>query len=256
MRHPEGPARPATRPTTRCKITDEAIARRRRPCPHRYIADRYLPDKAIDLIDEAGSRVRLRTYTAPKDLQRAGRAAERAAPARRRPPSTPRTSSAPPRCAIRRRACRRNWSQAERNSGRREHRQDRPGGHRARISPRWSPAGPEVPVSQLTEAESERLLRHGGHAARAGHRPGRGGHGAVAKAIRRGRAGLERLQAAPSARSSSWGPPAWARPSSRKALAEALFGDENAMIRLDMSEYMEKHTVSKLIGSPSGLRGL
>ena len=231
------------------KITDEAI-RAAVKLSIRYISDRYLPDKAIDLIDEAASKVRLSATTAPPDLKELEdkikrldeeKAAavnaqdfERAASLRDEQKAASEELE----------AARDRWSRE--NEGAAENVTAR---EIADIVSGWT----GIPVAQLTEEESERLLRLesvlkervvGQDEAVT----------AVARAIRRGRVGLKDPKR-PIGSFIFLGPTGVGKTELCKTLAEALFGDENAMIRLDMSEYMEKHTVSRMVGSPPGYVG-
>ena len=216
----------------------------------RYITDRYLPDKAIDLIDEAGSRVRLRSFTAPGNLQEiekelksleAEKAAavnsqdfERAANLRdRQNEVSEQLEKAKDEWAMK---------SEQQNSVVR-------GEDIAEIVSMWT----GVPLAQLTEEESTRLLRLEKilHQRVVGQNDG---VSAVAKAIRRGRVGLKDKNR-PIGSFIFLGPTGVGKTELSKALAEAVFGDEKAMVRFDMSEYMEKHTVSRLVGSPPGYVG-
>ncbi len=216
----------------------------------RYITDRFLPDKAIDLIDEAASRVRLRAFTAPdnlhdienriKELEREKSAAvtsqdfERAAALRDKQKEV----------EAEREKAREEWSVKNEKSNTVVTPEDI-----ADIVSMWT----GVPVSQLTEEESERLLR----LEETLHKRVIGQNEAVtaiAKAIRRGRVGLKDKNR-PIGSFIFLGPTGVGKTELTKALAEAMFGDEKAMIRFDMSEYMEKHTVARLIGSPPGYVG-
>ncbi len=216
----------------------------------RYIADRFLPDKAIDLIDEACSRVRLRAYTAPDDLK----------DLEKRLKELDKEKS----CAI-------NSQEFERAAKIRDEErelknrldiqkkawQDKHESANGEVTPddiayivsSWT----SVPVVQLTEEESTRLLKMEDvlHERIVGQDEA---VSAVSRAIRRGRVGLKDPNR-PVGSFIFLGPTGVGKTELCKALAEAMFGDENAMIRLDMSEYMEKHTVSKLIGSPPGYVG-
>ena len=216
----------------------------------RYIADRFLPDKAIDLIDEACSRVRLRAYTAPDDLK----------DLEKRLKELDKEKS----CAI-------NSQEFERAAKIRDEErelknrldmqkkawQDKHESTNGEVTPddiayivsSWT----SVPVVQLTEEESTRLLKMEDvlHERIVGQDEA---VSAVSRAIRRGRVGLKDPNR-PVGSFIFLGPTGVGKTELCKALAEAMFGDENAMIRLDMSEYMEKHTVSKLIGSPPGYVG-
>ncbi|MBQ9994573.1 MAG: ATP-dependent Clp protease ATP-binding subunit, partial [Clostridia bacterium] len=216
----------------------------------RYIADRYLPDKAIDLIDESASRVRLNRQTEPDDLRELeGRADalaadkqeavqaqqfERAAKLRDEEKSL--------REELERR--RADWRRDAENSGASVTVEDI-----ASVVSQWT----GIPVTQMTQEESERMLRMEEilHERIVGQDEA---VKAVSKAIRRGRVGLKDPKR-PIGSFIFLGPTGVGKTELCKALAEAMFGDENAMIRLDMSEYMEKHTTSKLIGSPPGYVG-
>ncbi len=231
------------------KITDEAINEAVN-LSSRYIADRYLPDKAIDLIDEAASRVRLRAYTAPEDLQELEKKIkdldkeksaaineqnfERAAKLRDEEKSIRKSLDEKKKL----------WQDKHEKANGEVTAEDI-----AYIVSNWS----GIPVVQLTQAESERLLNMENIL----HERIIGQNEAVeqvSKAIRRGRVGLKDPKR-PIGSFIFLGPTGVGKTELCKALAQAMFGDENAMIRLDMSEYMEKHTVSKLIGSPPGYVG-
>lgn len=231
------------------KITDEAIYAAVK-LSARYIGDRYLPDKAIDLIDEAASRVRLQTFTAPPELKALeDREKELAAE----------KQSAVNAQDFERAADLRDEEKkihAELESKKQEwmqstgHSRDEVGiSEIAQIVSSWT----GIPLAQLTTEESERLL----HMEDELHRRIVGQDEAVkavARAIRRGRVGLKDPQK-PIGSFIFLGPTGVGKTELCKALAAAMFGDENAMIRLDMSEYMEKHTVSRLVGSPPGYVG-
>ncbi len=231
------------------QITDEAIDAAVK-LSARYIADRYLPDKAIDLIDEAASRVRLRTFTAPDDLQELekkikdieiDKAAavnaqdfERAASLRDKEKELQEQLE----------RAKDEWSAKNERSNSIVVPSDI-----ADIVSMWT----GVPVSQLTEEESQRLLRLEDtlHQRVIGQEEA---VTAIAKAIRRGRVGLKDKNR-PIGSFIFLGPTGVGKTELCKALAAAMFGDEKAMIRFDMSEYMEKHTVSRLVGSPPGYVG-
>ena len=231
------------------KITDEAINEAVK-LSSRYIADRFLPDKAIDLVDEAASRLRLRKYTAPDDLQEI----ENTLKSLEKEKAEAVNSQDFERAAklrdeekkLREELENKKTEWQERNG----HRNDEVTGEDiAEIVSSWT----GIPVSQLTQEESERLLKLEEilHQRIIGQDEA---VSAVAKAIRRGRVGLKD----PNRPVGSFifsGPTGVGKTELCKALAQAMFGDENAMIRFDMSEYMEKHTVSKLIGSPPGYVG-
>ncbi len=231
------------------KITDEAITAAV-ALSSRYIADRYLPDKAIDLIDEAASRVRLRAYTAPDSLKHL----ENDIKEQQHELESAVNSQEFERCADIRdkikslkeqeKAAKKEW--AEKNH---ETTEEVTAEDIANIVSMWT----GVPVVQLTREESERLL----HMEDTLHKRVVGQNEAVeavSKAIRRGRAGLKDPRR-PIGSFIFLGPTGVGKTELTKTLAEAMFGTQDAMIRLDMSEYMEKHTVAKLIGSPPGYVG-
>ncbi len=231
------------------KITDTAI-RSAVQLSVRYIADRYLPDKAIDLIDEAASRVRLRAFTAPTSIKELEAESKRLAEEKRSAVNEQDFE----------RAARLRDEEKKINEQLEEQRakwQEKNAGVTgevtendiAEIISSWT----GVPVAQLTEAESQRLLNMETilHQRIVGQEEA---VTAVSKAIRRGRVGLKDPRR-PIGSFIFLGPTGVGKTELCKALAEAMFGDENAMIRLDMSEYMEKHTVSRLVGSPPGYVG-
>lgn len=230
------------------KITDEAIDAAVN-LSSRYISDRFLPDKAIDLVDEAASRVRMEELKLPPDLKLLE--------------SEISSLSAEKEAAVRNQDFERAASirdnerqkRQELDKLREEWTSGKTGGKQVRaediaaVVSGWT----GIPVTTLTEDESERLL----HMEEILHKRVIGQDeavSAVAKAIRRGRVGLKDPKR-PIGSFLFLGPTGVGKTQLAKALAEAMFGDENAMIRVDMSEYMEKHTVSKLIGSPPGYVG-
>ncbi len=231
------------------KITDEAIDAAVK-LSSRYIADRYLPDKAIDLIDEAASRVRLHAYTAPPDLQEQEKKLKELEQEKA--------------SAVNAQEFERAASLRDKEKQLREELEEQKRLWEEKNAHSSSTVGPEdiaqivsswtgIPVVQLTEEESERLLKMEDilHKRLVGQDDA---VKAVARAIRRGRVGLKDPKR-PIGSFIFLGPTGVGKTELCKALAEAMFGDENAMIRLDMSEYMEKHTVSKLVGSPPGYVG-
>ena len=233
----------------RIKIPDEAIDAAVK-LSVRYVTGRFLPDKAIDVIDEACSRVRLSTLTAPPDLKQLED--EIAAVAAKKEEAVKgqdyenaaklRDEEKAKRDALE--ARKKEWSDEQTKT----HGAVTPDDIAAVISG-WT----GVPVSQLTEDEGQRLL----HLEDTLHKRVIGqaeAVTAVSKAIRRGRVGL-RDPKRPIGSFLFLGPTGVGKTELSKALAEAMFGDENAMIRIDMSEYMEKHAVSRMIGSPPGYVG-
>ena len=231
------------------KITDEAIDSAVK-LSSRYIADRYLPDKAIDLIDEGASKVRLKGLTSPpdvksleekiEDLEKEKASAineqefERAAKLRDEQKALQEELD----------SAKKQWLESKES-----HNGEVTAEVIAEIVSEWT----GVPVVQLTKEESERLL----NMEKILHERVVGQSEAVdsvARAIRRGRVGLKDPKR-PVGSFIFSGPTGVGKTELCKALAQAMFGDENAMLRLDMSEYMEKHTVSKLIGSPPGYVG-
>lgn len=230
-------------------ISDEAI-KAAVELSHRYIADRFLPDKAIDLIDEAASKVRLQIHTEPTEIKELeGRIAaleedkseavnqqdfERAAKIR----------DEQKKLSEELETLRKEWEGSSKSGHPQVTRED----IAATVS-QWS----GVPVKELEVEESTRLL----NLEQELHNRVIGQDEAVtavAKAVRRSRSGL-RDPKRPIGSFIFSGPTGVGKTELCKALAAAMFGDENAMLRLDMSEYMEKHTVAKLIGSPPGYVG-
>ncbi len=231
------------------KITDDAIHAAVK-LSTRYIGDRYLPDKAIDLIDEAASRVRLQTFTAPPELK--------ALEERQKELAAEKQSAVNAQDFERAASLRDEEKQVraeledKKQAWMQEtgHSRDEVGASEiAQIVSSWT----GIPMTQLTTEESERLL----HMEEELHRRIVGQEEAVkavSRAIRRGRVGLKDPKK-PIGSFIFLGPTGVGKTELCKALAAAMFGDESAMIRLDMSEYMEKHTVSRLVGSPPGYVG-
>lgn len=231
------------------KITDEALEASI-TLSDRYITDRYLPDKAIDLMDEAAAKIRIENLTTPPDLKMLEEALKKVEKEKEdainlqdfEKAASLRDNEREIKNKIE--ACKINWK-SEANTrtkvvGEKEI---------ASVVSRWT----KVPVEKLTETESERLLNlenilHGrvigqDEAVRA-----------ISKAVRRARVGLKDPNR-PIGSFIFLGPTGVGKTELSKALAEAMFGNENSMIRIDMSEYMEKHSVSRLIGSPPGYVG-
>ena len=231
------------------KITDEAIIAAVK-FSSRYINDRYLPDKAIDLIDEAASRVRLEGLKLPPDLKelegkkealaKEKEAAienqdfERAAGLRDREKEINEEIE----------SARKNWEKSKSGEIRSVSAEDI-----AEIVSSWV----GISVTSITQDEGERLL----NMENALHKRVVGQDeavSAISKALRRGRVGLKDPKR-PIGSFLFLGPTGVGKTELCKALAEAMFGDENSMLRVDMSEFMDKHTTSKLIGSPPGYVG-
>src|SRR5688500_5357202 len=234
----------------RVKITDEALEAAA-VLADRYIQDRHLPDKAIDLIDEAASRMRIKTMSAPpryreleeeiekvrKDKEAAIEAQEFEKAASLRDKERKLTQK--------KRELEESWRQSEAS----EHQPEIGEDEIADIVSMWT----GIPVFKLTEAESQKLIRMEDelHKRVIGQDPA---IVAVSKAIRRARAGIKDPKR-PTGSFIFLGPSGVGKTELARTLAEFLFGDEDAMIQVDMSEYMEKHSVSRLVGSPPGYIG-
>ena len=231
------------------RITDGAIIAAVK-MSSRYIGDRYLPDKAIDLVDEAASRVRLKAFATPPDLKELE---EKIKSLNEEMASAVNSQDFEQAASIRDEknklsneleSERRLWKERSTHAAGEVDEQEI-----AAIVSQWT----GIPVVQLTQEESQRLLNMEEEL----HRRIVGQDeavSAVAKAIRRGRAGLKDPKR-PTGSFIFLGPTGVGKTELCKTLAASMFGDENAMIRLDMSEYMEKHTVSRLVGSPPGYVG-
>ncbi len=231
------------------KITDDALSAAVK-LSSRYISDRFLPDKAIDLIDEAASKVRLKAYTAPNDLKEKETEIKRLSEEKNEAIRAQQFE----RAAELRDNERRLRGELEETKKQWEEKNSHYSGvvdetQIAEIVAKWT----GIPVSQLTEEESQRLLRLEDelHERIIGQNEA---VSSVSRAIRRGRVGLKDPKR-PIGSFIFLGPTGVGKTELCKALASAMFGDEDAMIRLDMSEYMEQHTVSKMIGSPPGYVG-
>ncbi len=232
------------------QITDDALEAAVKMAV-RYINDRFLPDKAIDLIDEAASMVQLKGIKVPEALLKDEEELKKMKEKRKRRPSVKGILTGPESSS----SGRRNWRLPVRRPAAVMKNETETGGFRLpRIpSPILCPDGPRIPVQRLAEKETRRLARLEDTL----HRRVIGQEeavAAVARAIKRGRVGLKD-PAGPIGSFLFLGPTGVGKTELSKALAEAVFGTEQAMIRVDMSEYMEKHSVSKLIGSPPGYVG-
>lgn len=233
----------------RVKISDEAL-KNAVELSDRYITDRFLPDKAIDLIDEAASKVRLKTFTSPPDVKRIeekieefNKEKEEAIVAQEYEKAAKlRDDEQKARKELD--SIKSEWEQ--KNSKDTQLVTDE---HIAQIVSSWT----GIPVQKLAEEESERLLKMEEilHHRLVGQEEA---VEAVSKAIRRARAGLKDPKR-PIGSFIFSGPTGVGKTELAKAVAEVLFGDEDSIIRLDMSEYMEKHTVARLIGAPPGYVG-
>ncbi|HHZ06008.1 MAG TPA: ATP-dependent Clp protease ATP-binding subunit [Clostridiales bacterium] len=231
------------------KITDEAIEQAVK-LSSRYITDRYLPDKAIDLIDESASRVHLNQHTEPDDLKKMEKEIERLEKEKSSAVNAQDFELAAKLRDQEKDAREQYMAQQEKWKENRVQGSDEVTGEDiATVVSGWT----GVPVVQLTQEESDRLLKMEDVL----HQRIIGQDEAVttiARAIRRGRVGLKDPKR-PVGSFIFLGPTGVGKTELCKALAEAMFGNENNMIRLDMSEFMEKHTVSKLVGSPPGYVG-
>ena len=231
------------------QITQEAIEAAVR-LSSRYIADRYLPDKAIDLIDEAASRVRLRAYTCPDNIKELESQLEQVQKDKEQAIIDEEYAKA---AGIKQEEnlLKEKIASAKVEWDSKHTKNDQVVGEQeiAEVVSNWT----HIPVKRLAEEEAQRLrnLEELLHERVIGQDEA---VDAVAKAVRRGRVGLKDPNR-PIGSFLFLGPTGVGKTELTKALAEVMFGDENAMIRVDMSEYMEKHAVSKLIGSPPGYVG-
>ena len=233
----------------RVKITDEALESAAE-LADRYISDRFLPDKAIDLVDEAASRMRIKSMTQPpvyRDLEEEIETTRREKEASIEAQEFEKAANLRDqerKLTNKKKELEHEWSSGE-------------GGERpevgeeeiADIVAMWT----GIPVFKLTEAESKKLVRMEDEL----HKRVIGQDmaiTAVSKAIRRSRAGIKDPKR-PAGSFIFLGPSGVGKTELARTLAEFLFGDEEAMVRIDMSEYMEKHAVSRLVGSPPGYIG-
>ena len=230
-------------------ITDEALESAV-ALADRYIADRFLPDKAIDLMDEACSRVRIAAFTTPPDLRAQEKELE-AVEAEKQSAAAKQDFEAAAALRDRKRILteeierkRKAWSEQQSGSTGEVTAEDI-----AAVVSGWT----GIPVTKMTQSEIDRLL----HLEEVLHQRVIGQEeaiSAIARAIRRARAGLKDPRR-PIGSFIFLGPTGVGKTELCRALGEAMFGDENAVIRVDMSEYMEKHAVSRMVGSPPGYVG-
>jgi ATP-dependent Clp protease ATP-binding subunit ClpC len=233
----------------RVTITEEAIEAAVR-LSDRYVTDRFLPDKAIDLVDEAASRVRLRSYIAPPDMKEME---QRLETLRKEKDEAVQSQEFEKAARFRDQEQKlREQLEQEKQSWQQKKVSDKiavTAEDIAQIVSSWT----GIPVSQLAVEETERLLKLEEviHARIVDQEEA---VKAVARAIRRARAGLKDPKR-PIGSFIFLGPTGVGKSELAKALGEALFGDDDAVVRLDMSEYMERHNASRLVGAPPGYVG-
>lgn len=231
------------------KITDDAI-KAAVDLSIRYVNDRYLPDKAIDLIDEAASKVKMQSYTKPDSIRKLEEEIEKGNKEKEEAIATQNFEKAAKlRDKQRTKKEKLEEEQAKWKDGNTKNVITLNKENIAEVIARWT----GIPAYKITETESDKLrhLEENLHKRVIGQNEA---VSAVAKAIRRGRVGLTDPNR-PTGSFLFLGPTGVGKTELAKALAEAMFGNEDAMIRIDMSEFMESHSVAKLIGSPPGYVG-
>lgn len=233
----------------RVKITDEAIEQAVK-LSDRYITDRFLPDKAIDLVDEAASKVRLQSFTVPPNLKELeGRLEE----VRKEKDAAVQSQEFEEAAALRDQEqklreeldkTKKDWKERQGQLNMEVTPEDI-----AQVVASWT----GIPVLKLKEEEAERLLKMEGilHSRVIGQDEA---VKSISRAVRRARAGLKDPKR-PVGSFIFLGPTGVGKTELARAVAETLFGDEDAMIRVDMSEYMEKHSTARLVGAPPGYVG-
>ncbi|MCK4418307.1 ATP-dependent Clp protease ATP-binding subunit [Candidatus Aerophobetes bacterium] len=235
----------------RVKITDEALVVAAR-LSNRYIQDRYLPDKAIDVIDEAAARVRLQTSTRPKELKKIEQGLEQLRKEKEEAVKAQEFEKAAnlrdKEKTLKESLSKENtqWKVQKDKKGKKEEVTEKDAAY---IVSSWT----NIPLQDLTEAELKRLLRM----EEVLHQRVIGQEEAIktiSQSIRRAQAGVKNIRR-PIGVFFFIGPTGVGKTELARSLAEFLFGDEEAMVTLNMSEYMEKFTVSRLIGAPPGYVG-
>ena len=233
----------------RVKITDEAVEAAAK-LSDRYISDRFLPDKAIDLIDEAGSKVRLRSFTIPPNLKELEarldnvRSEKNAAVSSQEFEKAAALRDTEQKLKDELEKTKKEWKEKQGKEESQVTVDDI-----ATVVAMWT----GVPVNKIQQEESTKLLKLEEELHKRVVGQGEAVE-AISRAIRRARAGLKDPKR-PIGSFVFLGPTGVGKTEVARALAEVMFGDENAMIRIDMSEYMEKHATSRLVGAPPGYVG-